>query len=415
MKYKYFYSNYKTIFSYFSFSIATSAIGLLSSIVMMQLMPPEQFGRYALFMSIQFIAVPLVSFSADSLIAINKSKLTSTEYEYFRYSYVTFSYIMFAVVQSSFFLFYYMGILNDTLFLLIPLYGLILFLIGMANNEYVMEEKPVQYGIFAFGTAVTSFLLTIIFMYLFSGVADWRVYSSLIANILFVFIRYHHRMKLLCTFQYDKVIFKNVVKFGFPLLLSVAPAWALNEADKLILSKYTDLESLGYYAAAVAIGGITTIFNAALLNVLTPKIYAALSDNPIVMSSTTKKYLMVFTGISATFALLFMLIYWLIADLILPIKYVTSREIVYAVIIFSLFRGLYAVIGLVTDYYGMTIAKLIGVGIAGIIAVLLTILGVIRFGAIGATFGIGIGYLTLSLILWISLQIKAKSLQHKLY
>lgn len=399
-----FFSKHRSIFSYFSFSIATSALGFVAALVMMRLMPPEEFGRIALFLSMQFVAVPMISFAADSLIAINKAKLGMVEYENFRRSYVTFAYLMFVVVQTAFFLLYSMGILHDGLFLLIPLYGLIRFLISMASTEYVMEEKAVQYGMVAFSTTLTSLLLTIILLSLFSGVADWRIAALLFADILFLFVRYRGRMKLLWTFSVDKAVFKDVVRFGFPLLLSVAPAWALNESDKIIVAKYTDMASLGYYAAACAIGGIMITFNMAMLNALTPKIYQALGANPRGMMPIIKRYVRKFLSASVGFGCLFSLVYWVAADLVLPEKYAAARPIVFVVILFSLGRGLYSVLGTVNDYYKMTHVRLFAFCVGAGVAVFVAILGVKLLGVVGVAAGVGLGYLALCAVLWINLK-----------
>jgi len=391
---------YKTFISYFSFAVATSALGFAASLVMMRLISPEEYGRIALFMSMLFVVAPMMSFSADSLIAINKAKFGIVEYERFRRSFVTFAYLMFVVIQLVFFVLFPLGVLHDGLFLLVPIYGLIQFLIGMASIEYVMEEKSVQFGIAAFSTSLTSLLLTVLFLNAISGVADWRIAALLIANIMFLLVRYRGRMKLLWTFFVDKRVFKDIVQFGFPLLLSVVPAWALNESDKIIVAKYADMASVGYYAAACTIGGIMITFNTAMLNAMVPKIYQALAENPGEMLPIIKRYMRRFLGASACFGCLFALLYGMAADLMLPEKYAAARQIVFVVILFSLGRGVYSVLGLVTDYYGMTIVRLKGIIYGGVTTVVTVIFGVMHFGVIGAAVGVGTGYLALSLVLW---------------
>lgn len=401
----------KSLIQYFSFSIATSALGFLATLVIMRFMPPEEFGRISLFLSMQFIAVPLISFAADNLIAINKSKLNTIEYDNFRCTYVTFTYIMFSLVQLVFCLLYLLGVLHDKLFLLIPLFGLIRFLIGMASSEYVIEGKSLQYGMAAFGTTLTSLLLSILSLRLLSNIADWRIVSLLCADALFLFVRYRGRLRFLLTFSVDKIVFRDVMRFGFPLLLSVGPAWALNESDKIIIvAQFTDMASLGYYAAACSIGGIMITFNTAMLNALTPKIYQELNSDSTTLISVVKRYALKFMGAASAFACFFALVYWAASDLILPQKYVHARHIVYIVILFSLGRGLYSVLGLVADYYGMTMAKLRGVIYGGATTGTVAFLGVVKFGVIGAAIGVGSGYLVLSLFLWLALKKKAKSL-----
>lgn len=375
---------------------------------MMRLMSPAEYGRIALFMSFLFVVAPMISFAADNLIAINKSRLEKVKYEHFRRSFVTLAYLIFVVLQIVFILLFLLGVLHDRLFLLIPIYGLVQFLISMASIEYVMEEKSIQFGLVALSTTLVSLLLTILFLNAISGVADYRIAALLIANIIFLFVRYHRRMRFLWTFSFDNRDFKDIVVFGFPLLLSIAPAWALNESDKMIVANYVDLTSVGYYAAACSIGGIMITFNTAMLNAMIPKIYQALAENKGPMMSVVNKYATRFLGTSAVFGIFFASFYGLTADLILPVKYSSARPIVFAVIAFSMGRSLYSILGLVSDYYKMTIVKLNGIIYGGITAIMATIFGVKYFGIIGAAFGVGTGYLVLSLTLWFFLNKKSQ-------
>jgi len=371
-------------------------------------MSPEEYGRISLFLSMQFIAVPLISFSADGIFAVNKSKLHSSEYEKFKNSYITFSYLMFILIQILFFLLYLANFFHDKLLLLIPFVGIIRFLIGMASTEFIMEEKSVKYGMIAFFSTLTSLTLTVIALNIFSGVADWRVFSLLLADILFLLIRYRGQLKILWTFSFDIKIFKKIILFGYPLLLSVPPAWALNESDKFIVSRYLNMTSLGQYAAACAIGGIMITFNTAMLNSFMPKIYFALSNRSFTMLEVVKQYIVKFFAITIIFGACFIFFYWLVADLILPEKYIAAREIVYVVIIFSLGRALYSVLGLVADFYGMTMVKFRGIMYGGLAAMIFTLIGVLKIGVIGAAVGVGSGYFVLSYVLWIALREKTE-------
>ncbi|MBY0545460.1 MAG: lipopolysaccharide biosynthesis protein [Gammaproteobacteria bacterium] len=401
---------YKAFASYFSFSIATSALGFVASLLLMRFIPPEEFGRIALFMSIQFFVAPVISFAADNLIAINKSKLGVLEYEHFRRSYVTLAYIIFSAVQIIFALIFLSGIQHELLFLLVPFSALAKYLIGLASIEYVMEEKSVRYGLVAFLTTLFSLLLTVLFLTIFTAKADWRIAALLLADIVFLFVRYHGRMKLLFTVVSDKQEFKDITRFGLPLLLAVAPAWALNESDKIIVAHYVDIASVGLYAAACAIGAFMITFNTALVNAMIPMLYQALGEKSEDMLLITKRYLIKFMKASIIFAGGFALFYGLFADLILPEKYYAARDIVYSVVFFSLARSLYAVLGAVTDYFGMTMQKLKGIVFAGVTAVISIMLGVTQFGIAGAAVGVGIGYTMLSLVLWFELEHKSRSL-----
>lgn len=394
----------KSVIAYFSFSLATSAIGFIAVLMMMRLMPPEEYGRIALFLSLQFIAVPIISLAADNLIAINKSKLKPDEYEHFKRGYVTFAYAMFFLVLLIFIILFQLNVLHDRLFILIPAFGLSRFLIGMASMEYVMEARSIQYGMVTFLTSLLSFLLTAIFLKFISDSADWRIISLLISDVIFVLVRYRTRMKLLLCFSVDKLVIKNIARFGFPLLLSVVPAWALNESDKLIAAHFSDMKSVGTYAAACAIGGIMITFNTAMLNAMIPKIYKALSEYPDRLMDTVQVYAKKSVTGAAFFGMIFALIYGVSANLILPEKYSAARNIVYVIILFSIGRSLYTVLGTINDYYGMTHVRLLAFCAGGAVSMITATFGINVFGIIGVAVGAGSGYLVLCLILWLNLR-----------
>ena len=59
-------------FSYFSFSLVGSIIGIISLLYLTRLLSLEEFGFIGLMQVILFLIVPIFSFRADSLIGIYK-------------------------------------------------------------------------------------------------------------------------------------------------------------------------------------------------------------------------------------------------------------------------------------------------------------------------------------------------------
>lgn len=394
---------HKHFFAYFSFSVATSALGFASTLVLMHYISPEEFGKIALFVSIHFLVAPIISFSAESLIAVNRSKQSNDVYEHFRMSYVTLAYFIFVIVQIGSVVIYTTGAHNNAMFVLIPFAALLKYLIGLASIEYVMEEKSVQYGLLQLFSAAFSLALTIGLIDLFGAVADLRIFALLIADMVFLLIRYWGRMRLLLNFVFDWQQYRQIIIFGFPLLVSIAPAWVLNEVDKVIVAQYADLTSVGLYAAACAIGGFMMTFNASLMNATIPKLYSALASQPESIMAVTKLFLCRHVLVSAIFSACFAFCYDLFAEFILPEKYAAAREIVFWVILFALARSFYTIFGAVTDYLGMTTQKLKGVTLGAVAAILSMLVGIIKFGIVGVVVGVGVGYSVLGIWLWLSL------------
>jgi len=401
-------SRYKAFATFFSFSVATSALGFGASLLLMRLIMPAEFGKLAIFLSMQFLVAPIVSLSADNLIAINKTRLDETSYAHFRRTYVTLAYAIFGVVELAFCVVYALDLQQEVLLLLVPVAALLKFLIGLASIEYVMEEKSVQYGLVQFFTTALSLALTVVFIWTVSADAGSRIFGLILADLVFLLIRYRGRMRLLVPLPVKLADCSKIALFGFPLLMSVAPAWALNEADKIIVSRYADLQAAGIYAAACAIGNFMVTFNTSLLNSILPKLYAALARETDILS-VTRHFMLRFLLISAAFAAVFLAAYALLASRILPVKYVDARPVVYWIIVLALARSLYAVLGAVTDYLGLTVQKLVGISAGAVAALAGIYLGIQHFGVVGAAFGVGAGYTVLALVLWFCLMAKARS------
>jgi O-antigen/teichoic acid export membrane protein len=177
----------------------------------------------------------------------------------------------------------------------------------------------------------------------------------------------------------------------------------MNEADKLIVAQNFDLASVGLYAAACAIGGFMITFNTSLLNATIPKLYAELSSHTQPVITVIKKFLFEFFSVSIIFAGVFAFFYSLLAEAILPEKYFEAREIVYWVIIFALARSVYSVLGSAIEFLGMTRQKLKGITLGATAALISIYAGVFQFGLVGVAVGVGLGYSTLGIFVWLSL------------
>ena len=144
---------------YLASSVATAGIGFGSVLVLTRLMAPAEYGLIGVFLSLLFFVAPLVSLSADGLIAVNKSALDIATYQAFQRSYIGLAYISFSVLQMLFILAWLAGFYNETLLVGAPLFGLVRFLASMAATEYVVEQRSLTYALMTMGTAVFSLYL----------------------------------------------------------------------------------------------------------------------------------------------------------------------------------------------------------------------------------------------------------------
>jgi O-antigen/teichoic acid export membrane protein len=384
----------RSLMLYMSFSSASNAVGLLTTLFMIRHIPPAEFGRLAITLGTLIVGNAIIGFAADNLIAINKTNLDAEGYARFRASYSHFALMTFVIAQLVT-LGVWLTIRVDALVLLVPLIALTKFFVSMASIEYVMEQRAVAYGLVQFLTSVAAAAITVVLVLWVSPRAESRIAALLLADIALLVVRYGVRPTIVASWHFDRQAFVRIARFGAPLMVSIAPAYLLNEADKVIVARQLDLASAGIYGAAVTIAGFMVTFITALLNTTVPKIMAALKTRSEPPVRTALRYAAKFCAMSAAFAVVFLLAYTLAATHLLPPRYSSAIAVVYVLVSLMLLRSFYAVVGTVTDYLGMTNEKLAGFILAAAVSVGSTALLVPRLGLFGAAFGTGLGYATL--------------------
>jgi len=396
----------RSLVVYLSFSSASNAIGLLTTLFMIRHVAPQEFGRLAITLGALMVVNPVISFGADNLVAINKTKMDPQDYAPFRKAYGDFALLAYAVTQALTLVFWLLTGWGDVLVLLVPLMAATKFYVNVASIEYVMEQRAIAYGLVQFLTSLVAAIVTVGLVLWVSARAESRVVALLLADIALLIVRYGIKPATLWHWRFDRPAFFSIVKFGAPLMLSIAPAYLINEADKVVVARELDLASAGIYGAACTIAGFMLTFITALLNATVPKILAALKEEREDPARTAMHYAAKFCGLCVAFALVFLLAYTLAARHLLPARYAAAIPAVYVLVGMMQLRSFYAVVGTVTDYFGMTTEKLVGFVIGAAASLGSMLLLIPRLGLFGAAFGMGLGYGSLGL--WLMLLLRRR-------
>ncbi len=384
----------RSLFLYLSFSSASNAIGLLTTLFMVRHVAPQEFGRLAITLGALLVANTIMGFSADNLIAINKTNLAPAAYAAFRTSYSHFALMNFVISQLVTVLVWFVFRVDD-LVLFVPLMALTKFFVTMASIEYVMEQRAVAYGLVQFMTSLAATIVTVILVLWVSPKAESRIAALLLADLALLAVRYGLRPRVIESWHFNREVFLRIARFGAPLMLSVGPAYLLNEGDKVVIAHQMGLASAGIYGAACTIAGFMMTFITALLNSTVPKIMLALKAGDEAPSRTVIRYAMKFCSLSIAFGVVFLLAYTAAAKYILPARYAAAISTVYVLVVMMQFRSFYVVVGTVTDYFSMTSQKLVGCVLGAVVALASVFLLIRPLGLPGAACGVGLGYATL--------------------
>lgn len=400
---------FRHLIFYLGSSLVTAVIGFASVLVLTRLLAPADYGLIGIFLSLLFLVAPLVSISADGLIAVNKSSLTLRAYESFQSCYIAMAYICFFLLQLAFLFAWFMGFFSEGLLLGLPLFGLIRFLAGMASTEYVVEERAVLFSVMTIFNSLCSLLLTVFFIMSLGSWGGWRIIAMLLADLFMLTIRYKGRMRLLIRPQLKKVELLPILSFGVPGLIAIGGSWALNEADKVIVAHEVGLHQAGIYAAAAGLASIMMTFNQSLTNALYPEMFRRLSLSEKTHWKIVLHYLFVFGMLASCFGALVVAAYLILGDLLLPPRYSGARDVFIALVATGVVVSIYRPFGLLAEYLKWGRRRALAITLGGGLTILVGFLGVKNGGLLWAPVGVAVGYICAALVLAAGLSRQARS------
>jgi O-antigen/teichoic acid export membrane protein len=106
------------------------------------------------------------------------------------------------------------------------------------------------------------------------GLSLWQIAALIL--VMPLVIKY---MKKLPFGRINKTLLSKYLYYGFPTLLLSAIYSVLQYADKLVLAHYTSIEELGFYSAAMSVGGTMLILSNSIGNIFFPLFSDLLKDN----------------------------------------------------------------------------------------------------------------------------------------
>lgn len=393
---------------YLATTVVSVLLGLASAVLMTHLLDPHEYGRIGIFLSVLYIASPMVSLAADGLIAVNKTALDDVEYERFRSTATAVALIVFGVMQTSAALLWLVGELNEPMFLLAPLFALVRFLSTMASTEYVAEQRASTYaGLTILNSSIALVLTYLLITHVVTS-AYGRILALMCAETVMLWFRYWGRLEQILKLRLDSKYRKQILAFGLPSMVALFGAWGLNESDKTTVAHAFGLTTAGLYTAAATLASVMASLNQSLTNAFYPRLFAELREGYRLPKIATRWSLR-FVGINAAFALITVLAYTLLKDTLLPAKYASASTYFYALVTASLAAAAYRPFGLIAEYFQMARIRAIAILAGGGVTISTSFIGIRWLDTpVMAAFGIGAGYLVTAGILAMAIRSELK-------
>lgn len=261
--------------------LGTALLGVITLPMLTWLFNQGDIGRLSLLQATISLAIMLLTLGLDQSYIRefheykNKSRLLRMAMlPGFVLLIIMFLLIYFFDVELSFFIF---DERNEFLTWLIYICIFSSFLARFFSLILRMNENGLMYSLSQIFPKVL-FLLFILFCFVFSLDNNLELLicaqaMSLIGLTFFLFLSVRENCKDLISLSFDIVKFKEMVSFGFPLILGGLAYWGLTISDRILIKELSTYEQLGLYSVAVSFCSAGVILQAVFSTLWAPKVF----------------------------------------------------------------------------------------------------------------------------------------------
>lgn len=337
----------KNIFSYSIINIINSSVPFLLLPLLTQYLTPSDYGTLSLVQLLMMVTLPIMLINAHGLINIEYSKYSNEEFSNLITSLIVISCSMFLIIEFLFFLFSnkIISLFNIPLniYYYIPLFVLFQVLPTLIPLIFQAQKIPVNFGKFKISLTLVNLIFSVYFVVSLQMSWEGRLFGIVVSFLIFTVIGIIILFKLnLISKTLNNKIFKNILIFGLPLLPHAITGVFLNTIDRVFISNYLDLTSVGIYSLAFQISSVIAILMTSINQAWIPILFEHLNNNP---SIKEKRYLVITTYKIMLFMVFltisFILVLPFIFDIFIDDKFTESKNIVPYIAIGFLFQGFY--------------------------------------------------------------------------
>jgi O-antigen/teichoic acid export membrane protein len=246
---------FRSSFVYLISSILTALVPFLLLPLLTRYLSPEEYGQAATFQTIVLAVSAIAGLNLHGAISVNyvKNPQTTARYVGTCISIAMAATLLVAAIAIS--LQHWFASTFDIpagWLWLVPLCALASSVSNFRLVIWQMADRPLPYGAFSIGMAVTNALLSILLVvYLMEG-ANGRVASIVAATVLFgalgwLLLWWGGQVK----HGWNSESARNALRFGLPLVPHALAGMALMQGDRLIIAERLGISAAGIYAVAM--------------------------------------------------------------------------------------------------------------------------------------------------------------------
>lgn len=265
--------------NYFTGNLIVKILTLFTLPIISNLLTPEEYGFYSLFMV--YVSYATILYTANLLPAISRFWYDDVDKTIFSGTSILASSSIFIVLSLISIIFHESidKFFNIDFKILI----LILIFVIFQNIDLVVKQifvalrKSKLISVLSVIYAMLLFLVTLFYIY-FIDKKFSLVYANLTVGLLFSII-YVYYIKDYVKLEFNKNYFKQNMRYSIPLLFDTLAAMLMVTIDKIMLEHYLGVETLGLYSFAYSIGLLlSSVIVFPLLSAWTPNYFEDMNN-----------------------------------------------------------------------------------------------------------------------------------------
>lgn len=213
--------------------------------------------------------------------------------------------------------------------------------------------------------------------------------------IVAIFLGLYSIKKTLTKLEFDFNIFKDLVKFCWPLTLSSLLWYFLSGVDGAILEKLNDSNTFALYSIGLSLSGALGMFYTAISQTFEPDIFKAISERRLIRLT---KIILVIICINAIPVILFILFVTPLTNLLTAGRYTNAAPYALIISLKNISMSFYYCLLTVIVGFGFTKADLGLRAVGAIFSYLMFTFLIKHFAFYGAAWGQVISFLFMSVI-----------------
>ena len=383
---------------YLTTSSVNKLIPFLLLPVMTNYLLPEEYGLlsvYMLFITLfsAFIGMNLHLNISKNFFQVSKDKMAIIIGNIFILLFISFGIYFLAVLlfasESVF-------SIPFNWFLLIPVISFFM-MINVVNKTILRNEgKALLFGGFEISHSLINAGITLMLLIIYGLGWYAQIYGLFVSYFVFFIVGLHYiKQNNYIVLEYDKVVFRKLLKISLPLIPHVLGGVLLTMSDRIFIEKMIDLKTVGVYSVGYTFGMIVLLFSNSFIKAWNPWFYKKLAFNSDVNKKLIVKYSYLYIfGILAIAIFVSILGSYILPYFVDEAYYDAAPYIFWIAIGYAMF-GIYQIFFPYLVYIEKTSFLAISTSIAAAINLILNYFCIMSFGAIGAAYATFLSYLVM--------------------